>query len=207
MMGKGTKGTALAFNAGLKDFCQAGDCSTWDTKGKYYTRTGPTGQNVVIMKIDVIAAQDLTGTYNEAVFDVATTKDGNGNSTTEQLKCIFEKYAKLGKCESRLFNKSLVTMHQEEKETSVASRKTGTWQNVNSKVSKSGNRLKIRAKRDYMPKKGAVYRPGDELPFYVDLKHEENKVAGKTPLVNMYLFEKDEAPVTVRMLRSKSTYV
>jgi len=45
------------------------------------------------------------------------------------------------------------------------------------------------------------------LPFYVDLKHEENKVAGKTPLVNMYLFEKDEAPVTVRMLRSKATYV
>jgi hypothetical protein len=30
------------------------------------------------MKIDVIAPVNLTGTYNEAVFDVATTKEGNG---------------------------------------------------------------------------------------------------------------------------------
>jgi hypothetical protein len=27
MMGSGTKGQALAFNAGLAEFCQTGDCS------------------------------------------------------------------------------------------------------------------------------------------------------------------------------------
>ena len=78
MMGNGIKGQSLQFNAGLSEFCQTGDCSDWDTKGKYYTRTGPTGQNVLVMKIDVIAPVNLTGTYNEAVFDVATTKEGNG---------------------------------------------------------------------------------------------------------------------------------
>jgi hypothetical protein len=106
---------------------------------------------------------------------------------------------------SKLYNKSLVDMHQETKETNVASYKTSTWKSSNSKV--SGKRIKIRAKRDYKPAKGAMYSPGDELPFYVNVAHQNNQVVGKTPLVNMYLFEKDNAPVSVRMLRSRASYV
>jgi hypothetical protein len=127
MMGNGIKGQSLQFNAGLSEFCQTGDCSDWDTKGKYYTRTGPTGQNMLVMKIDVIAPRNLSGTYNEAVFDVATTKDGNGKSTTEKLECKFAKYASKGKCVSKLYNKSLVDLHQGKDDSSVENRKTSTW--------------------------------------------------------------------------------
>jgi len=136
---------------------------------------------------------------------VSTTKDGTGASTTEQLACSFAKYAKLGKCVSKLYNKSLVTMHQEQELTKVLSRETNLWQNLNSKV--SGKRIRIRAKRDYKPANGAQYRAGDEKPFYVNVAHEKNQVVGKTPLVNMYLFEGEDAPVTVRMLRSRESYV
>jgi len=45
------------------------------------------------------------------------------------------------------------------------------------------------------------------LPFYVNVAHEKNDVVGKTPLVNMYLFEDDNAPVNVRMLRTRASYV
>jgi hypothetical protein len=108
---------------------------------------------------------------------------------------------------SKLYNKSLVDLHQETKETNVASRITETWK-ASSKSKVSGKRIKIRAKRAYKPAKGgAKYSPGDELPFYVNVAHEKNDVVGKTPLVNMYLFENDDAPVTVRMLRSRASYV
>ena len=45
------------------------------------------------------------------------------------------------------------------------------------------------------------------MPFYVNVAHQKNQVVGKTPLVNMYLFESDNAPVSVRMLRSRASYV